>query len=86
MTELFLPPLGRLTSAARPSHVDRWSPVGLVRADQLLSVGYVAWEATRNNPELQDMKWGWILVTLYLGPVALFLYVLTCKEPFPGHP
>ncbi len=50
----------------------------------LISVGYVAWDAARNNPELTVMKWGWILVTLYLGPVGLFLYVLSCQEPFPG--
>jgi len=48
------------------------------------SVAYVAWDAWRNNPELTVMKWGWVLVTLYLGPVALMLYVLSCKEPFPG--
>ena len=47
-------------------------------------VAYVAWDARRNNPELTVMKWGWVLVTLYLGPVALMLYVLSCKEPFPG--
>lgn len=76
MTELFLPPLGRLTWIDGVLLV--W--FGLTA----LSVGYVAWDATRNNPELQDMRWGWILVTLYLGPVALFLYVSTCKEPFPG--
>jgi len=49
-----------------------------------LSVAYVAWDAWRNNPELTVMKWGWVLVTLYLGPVSLMLYVLSCKEPFPG--
>jgi len=49
-----------------------------------VSVAYVAWDAWRNNPELKVMKWGWVLVTLYLGPVALMLYVLSCKEPFPG--
>jgi hypothetical protein len=49
-----------------------------------VSVTYVAWDAYRNNPELKVMKWGWILVTLYLGPVALVLYVLSCKEPAPG--
>ena len=48
------------------------------------SVAYVAWDAWRNNPELTVMKWGWLLVTLYLGPIALTLYVLSCKEPFPG--
>jgi hypothetical protein len=49
-----------------------------------MSVAYVSWDAYRNNPELTVMKWGWILVTLYLGPIALFLYILSCKEPFPG--
>lgn len=49
-----------------------------------LSVAYVAWDAYRNNPELTVMKWGWVLVTLYLGPVGLTLYVLSCKEPAPG--
>jgi hypothetical protein len=48
------------------------------------SVAYVAWDAWRNNPELTVMKWGWVLVTIYLGPVALMLYVLACKEPYPG--
>ncbi len=50
----------------------------------VFSVVYVAWDAYRSNPELTVMKWGWILVTLYLGPVALVLYVLSCKEPAPG--
>ncbi len=50
----------------------------------LLSVGYVAWDAFTNNPEMVVMKWGWVLVTLYLGPVSLFLYVMSCKEPGPG--
>ncbi len=49
-----------------------------------LSVAYVAWDAWRNNPELTVMKWGWILVTVFLGPIALMLYVLSCKEPYPG--
>ena len=49
-----------------------------------ISVAYVAWDAYRNNPELTVMKWGWVLVTLYTGPVGLMLYVLSCKEPFPG--
>jgi len=49
-----------------------------------ISVAYVAWDAKKNNPELTVMKWGWLLVTLYMGPVALFLYVMSCKEPYPG--
>ncbi len=50
----------------------------------LASAAYVAWDAYRNNPEMTVMKWGWVLVTLYLGPFALALYVLSCKEPVPG--
>ncbi|PZR60935.1 MAG: copper oxidase [Chloroflexi bacterium] len=50
----------------------------------LASVAYVGWDAWRNNPELTVMKWGWVLVTAYIGPVGLVLYVLSCKEPQPG--
>lgn len=49
-----------------------------------LSVAYVAWDAFTKNPEMTVMKWGWVLVTLYLGPVGYFLYVLSCQEPYPG--
>jgi hypothetical protein len=49
-----------------------------------ISVFYVAWDAIKNNPELKVMKWGWILVTLYTGPIGAALYVLSCKEPAPG--
>ena len=49
----------------------------------LLSVAYVAWDCVAHNPEMTVMKWGWVLVTLYLGPVSLVLYVLSCKEPAP---
>jgi len=48
------------------------------------SVAYVAWDAFTYNPELGVMKWGWLLVTLYMGPIALALYILSCKEPAPG--
>jgi hypothetical protein len=30
------------------------------------------------------MKWGWVLVTVYMGPVAAALYIFTDKEPRPG--
>ena len=50
-----------------------------------LSTAYVAWDNfVRGNPEETVMKWGWVLITLYMGPVALALYVLTDKEPTPG--
>src|SRR5437667_3764409 len=46
--------------------------------------GYVAWDQYRNNPEPVVMKWGFIMVTLYMGPLGLLLYVLADKEPRPG--
>jgi FtsP/CotA-like multicopper oxidase with cupredoxin domain len=45
---------------------------------------YVAIDQFRNNPEPAVMKWGFILVTLYTGPLGLLLYVLADKEPRPG--
>src|SRR5437764_14945416 len=48
------------------------------------SAVYVGWDQYRNNPEPTVMKWGFILVTLYMGPLGLLLYVLADKEPRPG--
>jgi len=48
------------------------------------STAYVAWDQYRNNPEPAVMKWGFILVTLYMGPIGLLLYVMADKEPRPG--
>src|SRR6266852_854049 len=50
----------------------------------LASTAYVAWDQFRNNPEPTVMKWGFILVTLYMGPLGLLIYVLADKEPRPG--
>ena len=49
-----------------------------------LSTAYVAWDQFQRNPEPTVMKWAFILVTLYLGPLGLVLYVLADKEPKPG--
>lgn len=46
-----------------------------------LSVAYVAWDAFTRNPELKVMKWGWVLVTLYGGPIMASAYVLACQKP-----
>ena len=50
--------------------VDAW----LVLA--LLSAAYVAFDQFRGNPEVTVMKWGFVLVTLYMGPIGLLLYVM----------
>src|SRR6266851_7556457 len=49
-----------------------------------LSTAYVAIDQFRNNPEPSVMRWGFILITLYMGPLGLLLYVLADKEPRPG--
>lgn len=46
-----------------------------------LSVVYVAFDAFTRNPELKVMKWGWVLVTLYGGPIMAAAYVLSCQKP-----
>lgn len=38
----------------------------------------------RSTPESPVLKWGFILVTAYTGPIGAFLYVLGCREPLPG--
>jgi FtsP/CotA-like multicopper oxidase with cupredoxin domain len=50
----------------------------------VLSAAYVAYDQFRHNPEAPVMKWGFVLVTLYMGPVGLLLYVMADKEPRPG--
>jgi len=53
----------------------------------LISLGCAIWVAIdmyRSTPEPVVMKWGFILVTLYMGPLGLLMYVLACKEPLPG--
>jgi hypothetical protein len=77
LTSLTLPVLGPLA----------WIDAVLLGwfALTLVSVAYVAWDAfVRGNPDVTVMKWGWLLVSLYMGPVALGLYVLSTKEPRPG--
>lgn len=49
-----------------------------------LCTAYVAWDQFTNNPEPVVMKWGFILVTLYMGPIGLLLYVLADMEPRPN--
>ncbi len=57
-----------------------WAWLGIA----VLSAGYVAFDQFRGNPEAPVMKWGFVLVTLYMGPIGLLLYVMADKEPAPG--
>lgn len=57
-----------------------WAWFGLTA----LSVAYVAYDLITRTPEMPVMKWGWVLVTLYTGPVGLLIYWFSCREPAPG--
>src|SRR2546423_61591 len=61
MTPYSLPLLGPLA----------WIDVVLLGCFTLTaaSLVYVALDI-RHNPDFKVMKWGWLLVTLYMGPVA----------------
>jgi len=48
-----------------------------------LSVLFVAIDIW-NTPEDPVLKWGFILLTAYIGPFGVFLYVFGCREPLPG--
>ena len=50
-----------------------------------LCTSYVGLDQWRNNPEPSVMPAAFVLVTLYMGPFGLLLYVLADKEPRPGH-
>jgi hypothetical protein len=49
-----------------------------------LSVGYIAYDLFTRTPEMKVMKWGWLLVALYTGPVAFVVYWFSCREPSLG--
>jgi Domain of unknown function (DUF4396) len=48
-----------------------------------ISVLFVAVDSIK-TPESPVLKWGFILLTAYTGPLGAFLYVLGCREPLPG--
>jgi hypothetical protein len=48
-----------------------------------LSLLYVVIDI-RATPESPVLKWGFVLLTAYTGPLGAFLYVLGCREPLPG--
>lgn len=50
----------------------------------LLSLLFVIYDLVKVTPEAGVMKVAWVLVVLYTGPIGLFFYFLTCREPMPG--
>jgi hypothetical protein len=52
-------------------------------AEVAVSFAFVAIDIAR-TPESPVLKWGFVIVTLYTGPIGLVLYILSCREPLPG--
>ncbi len=48
------------------------------------SVFFVVYDSVANTPTSWVQKLAWILVTIYTGPIGLFVYLLTCRSPVPG--
>lgn len=50
----------------------------------VMSLIFVIYDVITTTPEAGVIKVAWVLVTLYTGPIGLFLYMLSCREPIPG--
>src|SRR5262245_34794490 len=48
------------------------------------SIVFMIYDLATNTPAMGVMKAAWVLITLYLGPIGLFVYLLSCRQPLPG--
>jgi Domain of unknown function (DUF4396) len=48
------------------------------------SIAFMVYDLATNTPAMGVMKAAWVLITLYLGPIGLFVYLLSCRQPLPG--
>ena len=48
------------------------------------SAAFMIYDLATNTPAMGVMKVAWVLIALYLGPIGLFIYLLTCRQPLPG--
>ncbi len=48
------------------------------------SLVFVAVDIFRTTPEATVMKWAFVILTAFTGPVGAFFYVLGCREPLAG--
>lgn len=47
----------------------------------IASLVYVGWDLTFQTPAMKVMRWGWLLVIAYTGPIGLVVYLASCREP-----
>jgi len=52
-------------------------------AEVVASVTFVSLDIAR-SPESPVLKWGFVVVTVFTGPIGLVLYILSCREPLPA--
>jgi hypothetical protein len=45
------------------------------------SIAFMVYDLATNTPAMDVMKGAWVLITLYLGPIGLFMYLLSCRQP-----
>lgn len=47
------------------------------------SLLFLLWDQFTNTPSIRIMTVGWFLIILYTGPLGLFIYLLSCRQPLP---
>jgi len=60
--------------------------VGALIIWYLLTAGslvFLIWDFITNTPTGRVMKLAWVLVVFYTGPIGLFIYLLSCRQPLP---
>ncbi len=48
------------------------------------SLMFLIYDLETNTPAQWVMKLAWVLIVLYTGPLGLFIYMLSCRQPLPG--
>ncbi len=48
------------------------------------SLLFVIYDLYTNTPTVGVMRLAWILVILYTGPIGLFIYLVSCRQPLEG--
>ena len=49
-----------------------------------LSLIVLIYDLQTNTPAQWVMKLAWILIVLYTGPIGLFIFFLSCRQPIAG--
>lgn len=58
--------------------------IGLWYLLTIMSCIFLVYDQYVNTPSAKIMACAWFLVILYTGPIGLFFYFLSCRQPLPG--